>query len=272
VPVAHGVRVHRYPVHTALGRHQRLDGRSLPFVHRHDGATLKPTHHEPNVPVLDQEDLFAQGIDTSQILPGAARVDALGSCTGNSATAAVSRVLTAAQAKGASLDLTDAVAAEQWAIQQYAYATQVDDCPGSMPSQDTGSSGLANAHILKARGLIGGYRHAVDADGLASLLQADGVMLGVPWFQAWFEPDAHGFIDSGDWAASGVAGGHEVYATGLETVVQDQAGLVVPDKTIVTVRNSWSASWGDAGNLRVRLSTLYGPILRSAVDAIQIHA
>jgi hypothetical protein len=272
VPVAHGVRVHRYPVHTKLGRHQRLDARSLPFVHSHDGATLKPTHHEPKVPVLDQEDLLAQGIDTSQIVPGAARVDALGSCTGNSATAAVSRVLTSEQATAAGLDLTDAVAAERWAIQQYAYATQVDDCPGSMPSQDTGSSGLANAHILKARGLIGGYRHALDADGLASLLQTDGVMLGLPWFQAFFEPDTHGFIDSGDWVASGVAGGHEVYATGLETVVQDQAGLVVPEKTVVTIRNSWSKAFGDAGNFRVRLSTLYGPVLRSAIDAIQIHA
>ncbi|MER6350685.1 hypothetical protein ABT186_02215 [Streptomyces sp. NPDC001634] len=274
MPVTDGVLVHRYPMHPRLGRHQRLDGRSLWFIHRHKHShVLKPTHWEPAIPVLDQEDLEAQGIHTSSLFPGAPEVDALGSCTGNAATAAVSRILNADEARAAGLNYLDAIAAEEWAIGQYAAATRVDDCAGQWPTDDTGSSGLANAQVLKAGGLIGGYRHALDADGLASLLQTDGVMLGMAWYNAFFEPGGPGaFIDADpDWARSGIAGGHEIYATGLEQIVQDHAGRVIPEKTVVTCRNSWSQSWGDAGSFRVHLSTLYGP-LRSSLDAIQIHA
>jgi hypothetical protein len=250
----------RYPVNTRLGRHQRLDSRSLWFFHHHDRAqVLKPSQFEPAVPVLDQEDLHAQGIVVSQVVPGAADVDALGSCSGNTATAAVSRILTPAQATAVGLSYTDRVGAERWAIDQYARATQVDAFNGGMPQQDTGSSGLANAQVLKARGLIGGYTHATDASSLASLLQRDGVMLGTTWYNAFFNQ-------------SGVAGGHEIYLTGLETVVQDKNGNVVADKTVAIARNSWSNSWGDNGHFRVRLSTLFSAQLRPALDCIQIHA
>lgn len=272
--VAAGVREHRYPVTGRLGRHQLLDARSLPFVHRHQPhVMLRRTAFEPRIPVLDQGDLIAQGIDTSVLIPGAPLVDSLGSCTANAAVAALSRVVTPESAKAAGLDYSSAGSAEEWAIRQYVRVTAVDQYRGQWPSEDTGSSGLANAKVLRALGLIGGYRHATSAAGLAGLLQADGVMLGMPWYEAWFEPDSGGFIDADPrWESSGVSGGHQVYATGLESVAQDHAGRVVPEKTVVTVRNSWSASWSDQGHFRVRLSTLYGPAVRPQLDAIQLHA
>ena len=271
MPVSDGVRVHRYPLHPLLGRHQRLDGRSLSFIRRHFGRGLKPTLWEPAVPVLDQSDLDAQGIDTSTLIPGAPKVTQLGSCSGQTATEAVSRILPPKAALAAGLDYTSSLSAEEWAIRQYAAATDVDDCPGEWPSTDTGSSGLANAMVLKRRGLIGGYEHALDGEGFADLLQDDGVMIGMPWMQAFFEPDSSGFIDSSpDWMSSGLAGGHEIYGMGLEKIVLDAIGRVDLDKSVGTARNHWTASWGDNGCFRFRLRTLFGTPLRRGVDLIQI--
>lgn len=270
--VDHGVLVRRYPVHARLGRHQRLDARSLQWLHHHNPAvTLKRVDHAPPIPVLDQQDLIRQGIRVSELVPGAADTDALGSCTGNGGTVALATLVGAAGLAAVGLSSRDAVADEAFAIKLYAAATLVDDVPGGMPQQDTGSSGLAIAKTLKKRRLIRGYRHAVNADALASLLQAGTVLMGTPWFNAWFEPNASGFVDGvSGWERSGVAGGHEVCITGLEDVVQDHAGRVVPEKTIIRVRNSWSVSWGDSGDFLMRLSTYNA--LRSAIDLIQLHA
>ncbi|MFC1415421.1 hypothetical protein [Streptacidiphilus cavernicola] len=267
--IKHGTLVHRYDHHPRLGRNQVLDARSLDFVHQHDGNALKPAEHQPRIPVLDQEDLHAQGIRVSQVVAGAEDADALGSCTGNAGTAAVSALLSGEQAKAAGLDYTSATAAEVWAIGLYAQATGLDDAQGTFPPDDAGSSGLGIAKALKQRKLIRSYTHATTATGLASLLQAGPVLLGVPWFQAWFEPDNAGFIDSGDWESSQLAGGHEICVTALEKVTTDWRGQVDPDASVIRFRNSWSASWGDHGEGRMSLATYQ--LLRRYIDAIQLH-
>jgi C1A family cysteine protease len=72
----------------------------------------------------------------------------------------------------------------------------------------------------------------------------------MPWYNAFFEPDKHGFIDSDPhWATSGVAGGHEIEAVGVELDMKD-----VFSSTITYV-NSWGSSWGDKGRFRMRLRT-----------------
>lgn len=270
MPLEHGTLTHRYDHHTKLGRNQRLDARSLDWLHRHSGAILKPAAHAPRVPVLAQEDLLAQGIHVSNVVAGAVDVDALGSCTGNAGTAAVSFLLSDEQARSAGLDLVSAKGAEEWSIGLYAQATGLDDATGVFPPDDVGSSGLGIAKALKRRGLIGSYTHATTATAVASLLQAGPVLFGVPWFKAWFEPDAHGFIDGGDWTSSGLAGGHEICVIALEQVTQDHAGRVEPESTVIRFRNSWSASWGDDGDGLMTLATYQR--LRRYIDAIQLHA
>src|SRR6516165_10059679 len=52
----------------------------------HDGGPLKEVMHDIPIPVLDQEDLHAQGIDVTKLVSGAADADALGSCTCNAGT------------------------------------------------------------------------------------------------------------------------------------------------------------------------------------------
>jgi len=269
----HGIRIHQYDPHPRLGRHQILDARSLPFIHRHHGGSLKPALWQPKTPVLDQQDLLAQGINVASLVPGGVPgTDALGSCTGNAGTAALSTVLTAVQCEAAGLSLTDPAAAEQFAIRLYAEATRQDEWLAQQwPPTDCGSSGLGVARALRARGLVGSYVHAADADGIASLLQSGPLMLGMPWYNAWFEPPGSGaFVDDAPyWSTSGLAGGHEVCAVGLETVVQDTSGRVVPERTVLLIRNSWSRSWGDQGHFRMRLSTYTSQ--RRQIDVQQLR-
>ncbi|MFF1284310.1 hypothetical protein ACFVY4_26660 [Streptomyces sp. NPDC058299] len=271
--LTHGISLHRYPsTDVRLGRYQRLDARSLNYLHRHDPATvLRPVRHEIPIPILDQSDLDVQGIDTRVLVPGARRVKALGSCTANAGTAALAFLLGLDGLARVGLSAIDPVACERFAICLYHEETVDDGLPGEWPPDDKGSSGLGLARALKKRGLIGGYSHATTADDLCSLLQHGPVLIGTPWFQAWFQPDTDGFIDSGDWVDSTPAGGHEVLAIGLDEVAQDAAGHVMPEKTVIRLRNSWSRSWGPlGGEFRLRLSTYV--MLRRYIDAIQLRA
>lgn len=51
---------------------------------------IKPIVHPIPIPILDQSDLDTQGIDVSQLVPGAKKVTELGSCTGNAGTCSLS--------------------------------------------------------------------------------------------------------------------------------------------------------------------------------------
>ena len=65
---------------TKFGRYHVAEPFRAELAHLYGGTPLKTAAHEIPIPVLDQEDLQAQGIDTSQLIPGAPKADALGSC------------------------------------------------------------------------------------------------------------------------------------------------------------------------------------------------
>jgi hypothetical protein len=217
-----------------LGRNLWLDGRSLAHMVENDvhemGKALTDQSWERRLVVLDQGQL--------------------GSCTGNAGTGslgtqpffdAVGDVLPSA---------SDAAEAEKFAVQLYSDATVVDGYPGTYPPDDTGSSGLAICKVLKSRGTIKGYRWARSAYGFLRLLQNGPVLQGMPWYNAFFEPDKDGFIDADPhWSSSGVAGGHEVEAVAVELNSTDAFD------TIITYVNSWGTGWGDGGRFRMRLRT-----------------
>lgn len=259
------IRTYDTPGH--LGRHQVLDPRSLAYRRPYDGQPLRVSEWEPRIPVLDQQNLVAQGIRTSESYGLDDDLDALSSCTGNAGTALLSVLLSKNQATAAGLDTDDAAAAEHFAIGLYADATSKDQWQDAVwPTQDVGSSGLGVAKALHARGLIDQYGHATTAHELCALLQTGPVLLGMPWHAAFTQADTDGFIDSDpDWDTSPLEGGHEVCVTALESVALNDGDLM-PEHTVLRFRNSWG-SWGDHGDGRVRLSTLIE--LLDEIDFIQ---
>jgi len=218
-----------------LGRNQWLDGRSLAYMVENNaqemGGALHDQHWVRVLAILDQGQL--------------------GSCTGNAGTGALgTQPLYDAVGKALLPTPDDAGAGEKFAVQLYSDATAADGYPGTYPPDDTGSSGLAVCKVLKARGTISRYTWARTPYGLLRLLQAGPVLQGMPWYNAFFSPDAAGFIDANPaWQGSGVAGGHEVEAVGVEIDNQDAFN------SVVIYANSWGTAWGDHGYFRMRLRT-----------------
>jgi hypothetical protein len=258
----------QYDVQPRLGRHLVRDPRSLAYRRRYTGEPIRPVEWFPAAPVLDQQDLIAQGIRTSTLFDGVPDVDALGSCTANAATCLVSVLHTPAQLVTAGLDVTDPASAEAWAIGLYSDATHRDQWHDqAWPATDCGSSGLGVAKALRHRGLIDQYGHATTAEELCALLQTGPVLMGMPWLAAFSDPGDAGFIDADPhWADSPLEGGHEVCITALEAVALHD-GQLLPDHTVLRFRNSWGTAWADRGEGRLFLSTYLA--LRDQIDLVQ---
>lgn len=218
-----------------LGRHQWLDGRSLAYMVENDvqemGKPLADQQWKRVLVILDQ--------------------GKLGSCTGNAGTGALgTEPFYNAVGKDVLAAPQDGKAGEDFAVQLYSDATKVDGARGEYPPHDTGSSGLAICKVLRTRGTIKRYRFARSAYGLLRLLQNGPVLQGMPWYEAFFEPDAQGYIDSDrHWSSSGVAGGHEVEALGVQLDTSDAF-----NSTIIYA-NSWGTGWGVDGYFKMRLRT-----------------
>jgi hypothetical protein len=240
---------------------------SILRAHHHDGASLAAVAHPPGIPVLDQEDLKAQGIDTAEMIPGAPEADALGSCVANATVAAVSVLpgalgalelaLPCSPAAGTAADL------EAVAIRLYHALTGLTgEAASEWPPADCGSSGLFACQFLEAHHITGGHKIAAGADNIISLMQSSALITGQPWLTAWMTPDRYGFID-GDGSpeeleaaiAGGIAGGHETCWYGIEALALDGDGHVDADHTIIRFRNSWGTGWGLSGDGLAHLST-----------------
>jgi hypothetical protein len=211
-----------------LGRNLWLDARSLAYMVENAIAEMvqpvRSVTWDRKISILDQ--------------------GSLGSCTGNAGTGALGTEPYWSRIGADQLELD-----EEYAVLLYSDATLVDAWPGQWPTEDTGSSGLAICKVLKRRGTIRGYRWARSPHGLLHLLQAGPALLGMPWYEAFFDPDVAGFIDTDPtWPSSGVAGGHELELVGVEVDSRDVYS------SVVTFANSWGM-WGDAGYGRMRLRT-----------------
>jgi hypothetical protein len=251
-----------------FGRYQIVEPQeNMLLIHRHDGVTpLNTVDWEPLNGVLDQEDLLKQGIDTSVLIPGAPKVDALGSCTANATMSALSHVLDEAAylAFATASAYGDVVGIEKAAIEFYhgcTYQTAEED--QEWPPTDCGSTGPYIVEYLQTLKLISGQKIAQTIQDLCSLLQSGPVLEGTPFFNAWMTPDANGFVDGNGSIAdvegamrSGVAGGHETCISGIVAIGLTETNLVIPSKTIFKVRNSWTESWGDDGSFLIHGSAL----------------
>jgi hypothetical protein len=254
---------------TKFGRVAVAEPLRFDLLHLWRGEPMQPVNHESPVPVLDQEDLLAQNIDTSKIVVGAASVDALGSCTANASVCSLGERLAAKAGKGfpwiltastfGSLNAISAITDEEFAIRLYHIATDATgDTSTEWPPVDCGSSGLAMCQTLQQAHLIKSYASAANVQSALHLLQDGTVIMGSPWFNMWMTPNAQGYVDGdGSQAAlddaldSGVAGGHETCWTSMLTPFQSDLTQVV-----IRVRNSWSPRWGLGGSYLIHASTL----------------
>jgi hypothetical protein len=124
-----------------------------------------------------------------------------------------------------------ALLTEPDAVSIYTDATIIDTFPGQYPPEDTGSSGLAVAKVLRNRGYIEGYSHAFSPEQARGALQLGPVLFGTWWHNSMFEPDTRGYLHPD----GNKVGGHEI--------------LLIGDNGYnrLTILNNWSAAWGKNG-------------------------
>jgi hypothetical protein len=211
-------------VHMRLGRIEEHDPRSLnyPAPRAEVQRSVLWGHHAP---VLNQGDISA--------------------CTGNATAQLINTdPFTPARKNGY---LTEADA-----LKLYELATTLDDCPGSYPPDDTGSSGQAVAQAGVQLGYFSGFNHAFGFDHFGAALQLQPVIVGTNWMQGMFTPDSNGFVTpTGD-----IVGGHEYLALGIDYDAQK-----------VTFLNSWSDSWGQQGRFFMTFDS-FTQLLNSGGDAV----
>jgi hypothetical protein len=197
-----------------LGRHIEHDPRSREFAYVPRKALPQTNvRHNRYIPVFDQGNL--------------------GSCTGNAGLGCLGTNGYYDTVEKVVTDWT-----ENAAVKLYSEATVVDSFPGSYPPDDTGSSGLAVAKVLKGRGWISEYRHTFSFEDALAALQERPVITGVNWYNSFFSPDSNGVIRLD--ASSGLAGGHEFILDEIDW-----------DRKLVGAQNSWGTSWGVIGRFYI---------------------
>ena len=202
-----------------LGRNIEHDERSRAFAFRAAPAIeLKSVRHTRNIPVLDQ--------------------GSLGSCTGNAGIGACGTDPLYGTLTSLVTDFS-----EDAAVALYSDATKIDEWAGEYPPEDTGSSGLAIAKILLARGWISQYQHTFTFEDMLAALQQGPVLFGTYWYNNFFSPDEKGFITKA--ANDTVAGGHEIVCDEVN-VEQEYVGFT----------NSWGEGWGDNGRFYTSFALL----------------
>ncbi len=142
---------------------------------------------------------------------------------------------------------------------QYAYALYKEmQRNDRWPGEDyEGTSVIAGATVLRARGAITEYRWAF---GLQDLLLALGykgpAVLGIPWYDSMYRAPGGTVKVSGQ-----VVGGHCLLAYGVS----------VKNRTVL-LRNSWGPDWGIGGNAAISWDDLERLLHENGEACIPIKA
>ena len=173
-----------------LGRHIRHDPRNR-------------DHAVPRRAVSDRGDIRWRNHSRHKLFQGR-----VGACTGFTGAQALNTEPYRAGRRARGLRLTT----NEDGFAYYSGATARDPWPGVWPPTDTGSSGLAVAQEMQARGEIVGYQWAFGYDhGLAAL--AEGPLMQGSWWTAdMFRPEPGGRVRP----TGQDAGGHEYLWVGHE--------------------------------------------------------
>ncbi len=121
----------------------------------------------------------------------------------------------------------------------YKQAQVIDPWPGEAYE---GTSVLAGVKIAQQLGHYKEYRWAFGLDDLVLALGYKGpAVLGIPWTEDMFDPDASGLLHP----TGTVAGGHAILATGVSVTTKR-----------VRLHNSWGTGWGLNGDAFIGFADL----------------
>lgn len=125
-----------------------------------------------------------------------------------------------------------------FAYRLYREAQAIDAWPETGEGGEDGTSVLAGAQVLKARGVIPAYRWNFDgAIGLALAVGYKGpAVLGIDWREGMSDTDAKGFIH----ATGQVMGGHAIVCHAVNV-----------KQRYFTFQNSWGSGWGVQGRCKL---------------------
>jgi len=192
-----------------LGRHVEHDDRSWGFTQpEFRPEELVSVEWPRQCPIFDQGNI--------------------GSCTGN----AIAGAIGTDSMWGSGRSIID----KEWAMDLYRSATHLDNIPGHMPPDDTGSSGIAACKAARKAGLIDSYKHAFTLNAALSALQRGPAIVGMTWLTGCDSPDVEGMIDY----SGTIRGGHEVLLRGCDMI-----------GSMLFLDNSWSCDWGRNGSFRM---------------------
>lgn len=144
--------------------------------------------------------------------------------------------------------LSEESTADEWTSALYHDETELEDPTDAFPPNDPGGSGLFVSKVLKARGLVAGYTHALGLQEALGALTLSPGLLGIPWYNSMFDAATDGTIKVDP--TSGLAGGHELLIREIDVTV-DSAG---DPSGWVWLDNSWGSSWGAAGRGKLSVS------------------
>lgn len=143
---------------------------------------------------------------------------------------------------------------DQFAYQVYSKATEIDEFPGQMPTEDTGSSALAVCKVAHRAEWISKYQTAIGWEECQKAIQTSPVMIGVLWTNMMNQPRDDGFIEP----LGNELGGHEVLMTGLD--VENQ---------YVTLLSSYGESYGHRGQVKMKVDQ-FSWLLHQLGDAMTV--
>lgn len=137
----------------------------------------------------------------------------------------------------------------RYAHELYRRCQQIDPWPGD---DYEGTSVLAGAQELKARGMIGGYEWAFTFDALLMALGYRGpVVLGIPWYSSMYTAPGGKVVVAGS-----QVGPHCILARGVSL-----------RRRAVLLRNSWGPQWGVGGDAWIGMDDL-ARLLREDGEAV----
>lgn len=137
-------------------------------------------------------------------------------------------------------------ATQMYAQDVYRTAKTIDEFPGEAYE---GTSVLAGAKVMKARGFIQSYQWAFSIEAIRdAIIQEGPVVIGIPWKDGMYETDANGVVK----VSGKSVGGHCLVLTGYDPAMK----IGTRKYEVYRWRNSWGSGYGINGSGYIKATDL----------------